>query len=154
MAERLYRQGVWPYQSDRSKGAEGNYTGILFWAIILGLAIKKLAGDHTKDALFDLSEAVSQAVRWIINLAPFGILGLVFNSVSTNGLSIFTDYGKLLLLLVGCMLAVALIVDPLIVAIVLKRNPYPLVFKCFKEKYFWWRVPEDERKIRFFIIRV
>lgn len=113
--------------------AEGNYTGILFWAIILGLAIKKLAGDHTKDALFDLSEAVSQAVRWIINLAPFGILGLVFNSVSTNGLSIFTDYGKLLLLLVGCMLAVALIVDPLIVAIVLKRNPYPLVFKCFKE---------------------
>lgn len=113
--------------------AEGNYTGILFWSVILGLAIKKLASDHTKDALSDLSEAVSQAVRWIINLAPFGILGLVFNSVSTNGLSIFTDYGKLLLLLVGCMLAVAFIVDPLIAGIVLKKNPYPLVFKCFKE---------------------
>ena len=113
--------------------AEGNYTGILFWSVILGLAIKKLASDHTKDALSDLSEAVSQAVRWIINLAPFGILGLVFNSVSTNGLSIFTDYGKLLLLLVGCMLAVAFIVDPLIAGIALKRNPYPLVFKCFKE---------------------
>ena len=89
--------------------------------------------DHTKEALGDLSNAVSQAVRWIINLAPFGILGLVFSSVSTNGLSIFTDYGKLLLLLVGCMLAVALIVDPLIAALCLHRNPYPLVLRCFKE---------------------
>ena len=80
-----------------------------------------------------MSEAVSQAVRWIINLAPFGIMGLVFSSVSTNGLGIFKDYGKLLLLLVGCMLAIALIIDPLIAGICLKRNPYPLVFRCFKE---------------------
>lgn len=110
-----------------------NYIGILAWAVVLGLALKKGASAHTKEALSDLSEAVSQAVRWIINLAPFGILGLVYSSVSTNGLSIFTDYGKLLLLLVGCMLAVALIVDPLIVALCLRRNPYPLVFRCFKE---------------------
>ena len=66
-------------------------------------------------------------------MAPFGIMGLVFSSVSTNGLGIFTDYGKLLLVLVGCMLAVALIVDPLIAGITLKRNPYPLVLRCFKE---------------------
>ena len=110
-----------------------NYIGILAWSIILGLALKKVASEHTKEPLSDLSDAVSQAVRWVINLAPFGIMGLVFSSVSTNGLGIFKDYGKLLLLLVGCMLAVALIVDPLIAAICLHRNPYPLVFRCFKE---------------------
>ena len=110
-----------------------NYVGILTWSIILGLALKKLAKPHTKEALRDLSDAVSQAVRWIINLAPFGIMGLVFTSVSENGLSIFADYGKLLVLLVGCMLSVALIVDPLIAALCLHRNPYPLVLRCFKE---------------------
>ena len=113
--------------------ANANYVGILAWSVILGLALKKLASSHTKEALKDISDAVSQAVRWIINLAPFGIMGLVFTSVSENGLSIFKDYGKLLVLLVGCMLAVALIVDPLIAAICLHRNPYPLVFRCFKE---------------------
>ncbi|MCD8356483.1 MAG: serine/threonine transporter SstT [Clostridia bacterium] len=113
--------------------ANANYVGILAWSIILGLALKKLAAPHTKEALKDISDAVSQAVRWIINLAPFGIMGLVFSSVSENGLSIFADYGKLLVLLVGCMLAIALIVDPLIAAICLHRNPYPLVFRCFKE---------------------
>ena len=111
----------------------GNYVGILTWSIIFGLALRSLAADVTKQAVKDFSEAVSQAVRWIINCAPFGILGLVFTNVSTNGLEIFTEYGKLLALLVGCMLAVALIVDPLVVAICLRRNPYPLVFKCFKE---------------------
>ena len=110
----------------------GNYIGILTWAVILGLALRS-AGDKTKDILNDLSAGVSKAVAWIIQFAPFGILGLVFSSVGEYGLEIFTDYGKLLLVLVGCMLAVALIVDPLIVAISLKRNPYPLVFKCFKE---------------------
>lgn len=110
-----------------------NYVGILCWSIILGLALKSIASDHTKEALSEFSNAVTQAVRWIISLAPFGIMGLVFSSVSTNGLGIFSDYGKLLLLLVGCMLAVALIVDPLIAAICLHRNPYPLVFRCFKE---------------------
>lgn len=110
-----------------------NYVGILTWAIIFGIALRKLASDTTKNTVKDFSDAVSQAVRWVINCAPFGIMGLVFTSVSTNGLEIFTEYGKLLLLLVGCMLTVALIVDPLIVAICLRRNPYPLVFKCFKE---------------------
>ncbi len=112
---------------------DANYVGILFWAIIFGIALKKLAKQETRDIIGDLAEVVSQAVRWVIQLAPFGILGLVFDVVSENGLGIFTDYGKLLLLLVGCMFAVALIVDPLIAAIFLHRNPYPLVLRCLKE---------------------
>ena len=112
---------------------EGRYIGILFWAVVLGLAAKKLADEMTKKVFEDVSNMVSQAVRWIINLAPFGIMGLVYTNVSTNGLSIFVDYGKLLLLLVGCMLFVALVVDPLLAGIALKTNPYPLVFRCLKE---------------------
>lgn len=111
----------------------GNYVGILTWAVLLGLALKAVAAVKTKEMLTDLSNAVSKCVAWVIQLAPFGIMGLVYGSVSEYGLEIFTDYGKILLLLVGCMLAVALIVDPLIVGISLRRNPYPLVFKCFKE---------------------
>ena len=112
---------------------EGRYIGILFWAVVFGFAAKKLAGDGSKKMMEDISNIVSQTVRWIINLAPFGIMGLVYTNVSTNGLSIFTDYGRLLILLVGCMLTVALVVDPLLAAIVLKTNPYPLVFRCLKE---------------------
>ena len=112
---------------------DGKYIGILFWAVVLGLAFKTVAKDSTKQVFSDISDGVSKVVRWIINLAPFGILGLVYFNVSTNGLSIFTTYGKLLSLLVGCMLAVALIVDPLIAALSMKRNPYPLVWRCLKE---------------------
>jgi len=110
-----------------------NYVGILTWAVIIGLALRMYASDNTKTVMTDISDAVSKVVAWIIQLAPFGIMGLVFSSVSEYGIEIFTDYGKLLLVLVGCMLGVALIVDPLIVAFSLKRNPYPLVFRCFKE---------------------
>lgn len=111
----------------------GNYVGILTWSVIIGLALRGIANDQTKNMLTDISNAISKVVGWVIQLAPFGILGLVFSSVSEYGIEIFADYGKLLLVLVGCMLAVALIVDPLIVAIALRRNPYPLVFRCFKE---------------------
>lgn len=113
--------------------SEGNYISILFWSILLGLALKKLAKDSTKNMLEDISEGVSQLVRWIINLAPFGIMGLTYSMVSENGVSIFVNYGSLLCLLVGCMLLVALVVDPLIAFIYLRRNPYPLVFRCLKE---------------------
>lgn len=113
--------------------ANANYMGILFWSIIFGFALKKLASVNTINVISDFAEVVSQAVRWIIQLAPFGILGLVYQSVSESGLSIFTEYGKLLALLVGCMLVVALVVDPLISALYLKKNPYPLVFRCLKE---------------------
>ena len=110
-----------------------NYVGILTWSIILGLALRVGAGEKTKEVLTDISTAVSKAVAWVIQLAPFGIMGLVYSSVSEYGLEIFTDYGKVLAVLVGCMLLMALVIDPLIVALALKRNPYPLVFKCFKE---------------------
>lgn len=113
--------------------AEGRYIGILFWSVILGLSVKKIASEQTKQMMSDLSDAVAQLVRWIIELAPFGILGLIYHNISSNGLSIFADYGKLLLLLVGCMLTVALVVDPLLAGIVLRRNPYPLVFRCLRE---------------------
>jgi len=110
-----------------------NYVGILTWSVILGLALRLCAAEKTKEVFNDISTAVSKVVAWVIQGAPFGIMGLVFGSVSEYGLEIFTDYGKLLLVLIGCMLAVALIVDPLIVGIALRRNPYPLVLKCFKE---------------------
>lgn len=113
--------------------AEANYIGILAWAIVIGLALKHIADDNTKIVLKDISNAVTKAVHWIINFAPLGIMGLVFNSVSENGIGIFTEYGKLLALLVGCMLTVALVVDPLIAGVCLRKNPYPLVFRCFKE---------------------
>ena len=110
-----------------------NYVGILTWSIILGLALRIVAGEKTKEVLTDISNAVSRSVAWVIQLAPFGIMGLVYSSVSEYGLEIFTDYGKVLAVLVGCMVLMALVIDPLIVALALKKNPYPLVFKCFKE---------------------
>lgn len=110
-----------------------NYIGILTWAVILGIALREIASETTKTLLTNISDAVSMTVRWIINFAPIGILGLVFSSVSTSGLSIFADYGKLLAVLVGCMLTVALIVNPFIVFLMLRKNPYPLVFRCLRE---------------------
>ena len=109
-----------------------NYLGVLFWAVVLGFMFKG-ASDTTKKFLSDASEAVTKAVRFVINLAPFGILGLVFTAVSTSGLAIFNEYGKLLLILVGCMLFAALVVNPIMAFIVIRKNPYPLVFKCLKE---------------------
>lgn len=113
--------------------SEANYIGVLTWAVIFGIALKKIASDGTKEVLKNISDAVTKAVHWVINFAPFGIMGLVFTTVSENGLSVFTDYGRLLLVLVGCMLLVALIVDPLIAGICLRQNPYPLVFRCLKD---------------------
>ena len=111
----------------------GNYIGILMWACLFGVAMKKLGADSTKVFLSNVSDAVSTIVRWIINLAPFGIMGLVFTNVVSNGLAIFTQYGKLLLLLVGTMLFMALIINPIIIFIYLRCNPYPLVFRCLRE---------------------
>ncbi|MBR3195635.1 MAG: serine/threonine transporter SstT [Clostridia bacterium] len=109
-----------------------NYIGILFWAVILGLALKR-AADHTKKVMSDISDAVSEVVRWVISFAPFGILGLVYEAVSTSGLEIFTTYGELVIVLVVSMLLVALVVNPLIVGIALRHNPYPLVFRCIRQ---------------------
>lgn len=112
--------------------SEANYLGILCWAVIIGIALKK-SNDTTKKCLSDIAEAVSVAVRWIISLAPFGILGLVFNAVSTSGIEIFTEYGKLIALLVGCMLFQEFITNGIIVGTCLKTNPYPLISKCARE---------------------
>ena len=110
----------------------GNYIGILTWAVIFGVALKK-SSDVTRKLLLDVSEAVSQAVRWVINLAPFGILGLGFDTVSENGLEIFAGYGQLLALLVGCMLFISFVTNPIVAFICMRKNPYPLVFTCLKE---------------------
>lgn len=111
---------------------EGNYLGILFWAILFGIALRA-ASDRTKTVIGDLSNAVSACIRWIIALAPFGILGLVFTTVSENGLEIFKDYGALLALIVGCMLVVSLVINPIIASVMIGKNAYPLVFRCLRE---------------------
>ena len=111
-----------------------NYLGILFWACIFGLALKK-GNEATKKVLNDLSEAVTFAVRAVISCAPFGIMGLVFSTVSESGLGIFTEYGKVLGVLVGCMAFVAFVLNPIIVFTQIKDNPYPLVGKCLKDSF-------------------
>ncbi|RDB34332.1 serine/threonine transporter SstT [Exiguobacterium sp. RIT594] len=111
---------------------QANYIGILTWAIILGLALKN-ASDTTKIAISNVSDAVAKMVGWIIKLAPLGIMGLVIASITENGLKSLLGYGNLLLVLIGTMLIVALIVNPLIVFINVRQNPYPLVFKCLRE---------------------
>lgn len=113
--------------------ANANYLSILFWAVVIGLALKLVGSEQTISSLHHWAEAVSKVVGWIIQCAPFGILGLVYASVSTSGLEIFTTYGKLLLLLVGCMVLVSLVLNPFIVGCMLRRNPYPLVWQCLKE---------------------
>lgn len=113
--------------------AQANYIGILFWAILLGLGLKLLASKETIRVVSDLADVASLMVKWVIQFAPFGILGLVFSAVSSSGLEIFTTYGKLILLLVGCMLFNALILNPLWSFIACHKNPYPLLWTCLKE---------------------
>ena len=113
--------------------ANANYIAILFWSIILGVALKTMASKATVQVVHDLSDVVSRVVKWVIQFAPFGILGLVFSTVSENGLAVFTTYGHLLLLLVGCMLVNTFVFNPLISFLMLRKNPYPLLFTCLKE---------------------
>ena len=113
--------------------ANANYIAILFWSIVIGISLKTMASKATVNVVHDLSAVVTKVVRWVIQFAPFGIMGLVFTTVRESGLSIFTTYGHLLLLLMGCMLANALIFNPLIAFILTKKNPYPLLFTCLKE---------------------
>jgi serine/threonine transporter len=109
-----------------------NYIGILAWAILLGIALRN-APDTTKTLISNFSDAVSKMVTWVIKFAPFGIMGLVIESITTNGIESLLSYGKLLVVLLGCMLFVAFVVNPIIVFVNLRQNPYPLVFKCVKE---------------------
>lgn len=109
-----------------------NYIGILSWAVLLGFALRN-APESTKIMINNLSDAVSQIVRWVINFAPLGIMGLVFDSIATSGIQSLLSYGRLLVLLIGCMVFVALVINPIIVYLNIRRNPYPLVFKCLKD---------------------
>ena len=109
-----------------------NYIGVLTWAIIFGLAFRN-SNKETKELLQTIADVTSQVVRWIINLAPFGILGLVFKTISDNGVKILANYGFLILALVGTMLFVALVINPFIAFLFMRKNPYPLVFRCLKD---------------------
>lgn len=113
--------------------AEGEYLGILFWSIVLGIALRVVASDTTKDVVENLSDAIAEVVNYIIQFAPIGIMGLVFTSVCESGLTIFTEYGQLILMIVGCMVVVGFIINPFISASFLRRNPYKLALTCFKE---------------------
>ena len=110
----------------------GNYLGILFWAVIVGIILRTTASEGTLKMCEDVSDTLVKVIRGIISFAPFGILGLIYESVSTNGMDIFVDYGHLILLLVSAMLIVMFITNPLIVFITTRRNPYPLLFACIK----------------------
>ena len=112
--------------------ANANYIGILAWALLLGIALKN-APSATKTMVSNFSDALSQVVRWVINLAPLGIMGLVFSTISENGIGSMVDYGRLLGLLLGCMAFMALVVNPVITFVMIRQNPYPLVFKCLKQ---------------------
>lgn len=109
-----------------------NYIGILAWAVLLGIALRK-APEGVKVAIESVADAISQIVRWIISCAPFGVLGLVFTTISQQGIDSLLSYGKLIVLLVGTMAFVAFVVNPIIVFIGIRKNPFPLVLKCLKD---------------------
>ncbi|MEK4137955.1 serine/threonine transporter SstT [Kurthia sp. FSL E2-0154] len=108
-----------------------NYIGILAWAVVLGLALKA-ASSTTKTVITNLSEAVSKVVHWVINLAPFGIIGIMYNTIVTSGFGELKHYGVLIGILVGSMLLIALVINPIIVFVVARRNPYPLIWASLK----------------------
>ena len=109
-----------------------NYIGILTWAILLGIALRH-ASASAKSLLDEAAEAISKIVRWVIRLAPIGVFGLVASTIASTGLGELLKYVQLLLVLVGSMLFVALVLNPLIVWWKIRRNPYPLVWQCLTE---------------------
>lgn len=108
------------------------YLSVLFWSIVMGLALKNTRSQQTIQVIRQLADAVSLVVQWVIQFAPIGIMGLVYASVSESGLEIFATYGRLILLLVGCMLMVMLLINPLITFCLLRTNPYPLLWQCLR----------------------
>lgn len=110
----------------------GNFIAVLAWGVGLGIALKN-SNESTKAMVHDFSEAITGIVRFVIRLAPIGIFGLVANTIASTGFSVFSEYAQLLTVLVGSMLIIALFVNPIIVYILTKKNPYPLVFTCLRE---------------------
>ncbi|MDI7385427.1 serine/threonine transporter SstT [Cronobacter dublinensis] len=111
---------------------KGNYIGILVWAVGLGFALRH-GNETTKNLVNDMSDAVTFMVKMVIRFAPIGIFGLVASTLATTGFDTLWGYAQLLVVLVGCMLLVALVINPLIVFAKIRRNPYPLVFACLRE---------------------
>ena len=109
-----------------------NYIGILVWAVGLGFALHH-SNESTKNLVNDMSNAVTFIVKVVIRFAPIGIFGLVSSTLATTGFSALWGYAQLLLVLVGCMAVVALVINPLLVFLQIRRNPYPLVFLCLRE---------------------
>jgi serine/threonine transporter len=112
--------------------AQGNFIGILAWGIGLGFAMKK-SSESSKLFMFDISQAISTIVKLVIRLAPIGILGLVANTVATTGFTTMGEYGHLVAVLLSAMLVIALVINPIIVFALTRKNPYPLVFTCLRE---------------------
>jgi len=110
----------------------GNFIGILVWGAAIGLGLRHSSGT-TKLAFSDLSYAITQIVRVIIRLAPIGILGLVAGSLAESGLQVLSDYARILMVLLSTMLIMALCINPLIVWLKTKKNPYPVVFIALRE---------------------
>ena len=110
---------------------KANYIGILSWAVVFGLAMRE-ASKNSKELLKTMAGVTSKIVEWIINLAPFGIMGLVFKTISDKGITSLANYGILLGLLIATMAFVALVINPLIAFLLMRKNPYPLVFKCLR----------------------
>lgn len=110
---------------------KANYIGILSWAVVFGLAMRE-ASKNSKELLKTMAGVTSKIVEWIINLAPFGIMGLVFKTISDKGITSLANYGILLGLLVATMAFVALVINPLIAFLFMRKNPYPLVLKCLR----------------------
>lgn len=111
---------------------QGNYIGILTWAAAIGFGLGK-GSETTKNVLQNLADSVTSVVNIIIRLAPFGIFGLVANTLASTGVEALVDYSHLLLVLISAMLFIALVTNPLLVFIATRSNPYPLVFTCLKE---------------------
>lgn len=116
--------------------SSGNYLGILAWAIAGGVALRHCSKE-AKQVFVDINEGVLKIVQFIVKLAPFGIFGLVANSVASTGAAGLISYAKLLLVLVGTMLFVAFVINALIVFIYTRKNPFPLIFVCLRESAFF-----------------
>ena len=112
--------------------ANANYIGILAWALVLGAALRH-ASEGTRTMIADMADGVSTVVKWVIRFAPLGIFGLVASTIAETGFGALVSYAKLITVLVGCMLFIALVVNPIIVWWKIRSNPYPLVFTCLRE---------------------
>ena len=109
-----------------------NYIGILAWAVLAGVALHS-ANDSTKETIADLAKAVTKIVQWVIRFAPFGIFGLVANAIGESGIEALIGYAQLLAVLLAAFFSVALIMNPLIVFLHIRRNPFPLVWTTLRE---------------------